>query len=103
MMLFALWLDRVRLGRLVRVSVLMAFLVSAYHVQDGLTSPFQFSVWQNLLDGTPNRSRLGPTWNLAKPASRPKPKAPPRKPAPPKKPAPAPTAPAVAPPERAKP
>jgi hypothetical protein len=91
-MLFALWLDRVKIGKLVRGSVLLAFLVSAYHVQDGLTSPFQFSVWHNLIDGTPNRSRLGPTWNLSKTAAT-KPKAKPKAKPRPKTPAPAPAAP----------
>lgn len=64
LMLFALWLDRTKLTRVKQVSVLFAFLVSAYNVQDGLSSPFQFSVWHNFLDGEPNRGRIGPTWNL---------------------------------------
>ncbi len=64
---FGLWLDRVRLTRWVSGVVLAAFLVSCFHVQDGLTSPFQFSVWHNWLDGTPNRNRVGKVFNLPKP------------------------------------
>jgi hypothetical protein len=63
---FGLWLDRVRLTQWVWAGVLAAFSVSAFHVQDGLTSPFQFSVWHNWLDGTPNRARVGKTWTLTK-------------------------------------
>jgi hypothetical protein len=64
LMLFALWLDRTTLTRVKQIAVVGAFLVSAYNVQDGLSSPFQFSVWHNFLDGEPNRGRIGPTWNL---------------------------------------
>jgi hypothetical protein len=78
LMLFGLWLDRVRLTWLVKGAVLLAFVVSCYHVQDGLSSPFQFSVWHNWIDGKPNRSRLGPTWNLEKKKS-PRPKRPRRR------------------------
>jgi hypothetical protein len=63
---FALFLDRVRLGRTLWAAVLAAFSVGAFHVQDGLTSPFQFSVWHNWLEGEPNRARVGKTMNLPK-------------------------------------
>lgn len=63
---FGLWLDRVNLKRTTWAVVLSAFLVSAFHVQDGLTSPFQFSVWHNWLEGKPNRSRIGDKMNLRK-------------------------------------
>jgi hypothetical protein len=77
---FGLWLDRVRVTRLLWALVLLAFSVSCFNVQDALTSPFQFSVWHNWLDGTPNRGRVGKTFNLPKrPAPKPKAKAkPPR-------------------------
>lgn len=68
LLLFGLWLDRTTLTRIKRWGVLGAFLVSAYNVQDGLSSPFQFSVWHNFLDGEPNRGRIGPTWNLGRPS-----------------------------------
>jgi hypothetical protein len=71
---FALWLENARLGKVKAVALTLAFAVSSYHVQDGLTSPFQFSQWHNLIDDAPNRNRLGPKWNL------PKPKKPPKKP-----------------------
>jgi hypothetical protein len=35
-------------------------------VQDGLSSPFQFSVWHNWIEGRPNRSRIGDKMNLRK-------------------------------------
>jgi hypothetical protein len=63
---FGLWLDRVNLKRTTAALVLSAFLVSAFHVQDGLSSPFQFSVWHNWLEGKPNRSRIGDKMNLRK-------------------------------------
>lgn len=63
---FGLWLDRVRLTRVTWAAVLVAFGISAFHVQDGLTSPFQFSVWHNWLEGQPNRNRIGPKMNLPK-------------------------------------
>jgi hypothetical protein len=89
---FGLWLDRVRLGRAWWALVLPAFLVSCFNVQDGLTSPFQYSVWSNWLEGTPNFNRVGKVFNIARPkarrASRPRP-------APP---SPIPAAPAVQPP-----
>lgn len=69
---FALWLDRVRVGRTVWATVIAAFSVGAFHVQDGLTSPFQFSVWHNWLEGEPNRGRVGKTMNLPKPKKKPK-------------------------------
>jgi hypothetical protein len=83
-LLFGLWLDRVRLSRFAWTAVVLAFAVSAYNVQDGLTSPFQFSIWHNFLENAPNRNRLGPTWNLSKkpggerrrPRPRPKPRPP---------------------------
>jgi hypothetical protein len=63
---FGLWLDRVKLSNTVLGSVLLAFSVSAFHVQDGLTSPFQFSVWHNWLEGKPNRGRVGKKFNLSR-------------------------------------
>jgi hypothetical protein len=63
---FGLWLDRVRITRLTWSFVLAAFLVSSFHVQDGLSSPFQFSVWHNWLEGKPNRNRIGDKMNLRK-------------------------------------
>lgn len=63
---FAFFLDRVRLGRTVWTAVVACFSVGAFHVQDGLTSPFQFSVWHNWLEGEPNRGRVGKTMNLPK-------------------------------------
>jgi hypothetical protein len=69
---FGLWLDRVRLTRLLWALVLLAFSVSCFNVQDALSSPFQFSVWHNWLDGAPNRGRVGKTFNLPKRAPRPK-------------------------------
>jgi hypothetical protein len=68
LLLFGLWLDRAKLTKITQFAVLGAFLVSAYHVQDGLSSPFQFSVWHNFIDGEPNRGRIGPTWNLGHPS-----------------------------------
>src|SRR5690606_9184545 len=67
---FGIWLDRVRLTRMVFASVLVAFSVSAFHVQDGLSSPFQFSVWHNWLENSPNRARIGKTFNLPKKSSK---------------------------------
>ncbi len=80
---FGLWLERVQLNRWLWGAVLAAFAVSSFNVQDGLTSPFQFSVWHNWLEGKPNRGRVGKTWNVSKspaktkkkrPKPRPKPK-----------------------------
>jgi hypothetical protein len=64
-MLFGLWLDRAKLGRIKWAFVTLAFAISAFNVQDGLTSPFQFSAWHNWLEDAPNRNRLGPTWVLS--------------------------------------
>lgn len=61
---FGVWLDRVRLTRLTWLPVLAAFSVSTYHVQDGLSNPYQFSRWHNWLDGTPNRNRTDKKLNL---------------------------------------
>lgn len=61
---FGLWLDRVRVTRPIWAVVLLAFSVSCFHVQDALTSPFQFSVWHNWLEGAPNRNRVGKVFNL---------------------------------------
>jgi hypothetical protein len=63
---FGLWLDRVKLTRLTLGAAALAFAVGCFHVQDGLTSPFQYSVWHNWLDGAPNRGRVGKTFNLHK-------------------------------------
>ncbi len=70
---FGVWLDRVRMTRISWALVLGAFLVSCFHVQDALTSPFQFSVWHNWLEGAPNRNRVGQLFNLPKKRA-PKPK-----------------------------
>lgn len=64
---FALWIDRVRLTRWSWSAVLATFLVSGFHVQDGLTSPFQFSVWHNWLENTPNHNRVGKVFNVRVP------------------------------------
>jgi len=61
---FGIWIDRIRLTRLWWALVLSAFMVSSFHVQDGLTSPFQFSVWHNWLENTPNRNRVGKLFNV---------------------------------------
>ncbi len=63
---FGMWVDRVQLTKRLWALVLPALLVGAFHVQDGLTSPFQFSVWHNWLDGKPNRNRQGKLFNVAK-------------------------------------
>ena len=64
-----LWLGtRLTAGQMIWGLVILAFAVSAFNVQDGLTSPFQFSLWHNFLDGAPNRNRLGPKWNLGRPS-----------------------------------
>ena len=84
LVMFGLWLDRATIGRLKWSLVVVAFAVSAFNVQDGLTSPFQFSVWHNWLEDAPNRNRIGTTWVLSRPnpmdrkkpprAARPKPR-----------------------------
>jgi hypothetical protein len=61
---FGLWIDRVRLTRWSWSAVLAALLVSGFHVQDGLTSPFQFSIWHNWLEDAPNRNRVGKLFNV---------------------------------------
>lgn len=63
---FGVWLDRARLTRFKLALVLVAFSIGAYHVQDGLSGPFQFSRWHNWLDGTPNRSRTDDFINLGR-------------------------------------
>lgn len=63
---FGLWLDRVRVTRPLWAVVLLAFSVSCFHVQDALTSPFQFSVWHNWLEGAPNRNRVGKVFNVSR-------------------------------------
>jgi hypothetical protein len=63
---FGLWLDRVKLTRWLWSIVLAAFAVGSFNVQDGLSSPFQFSLWHNWLEGQPNRSRVGKKLNLGK-------------------------------------
>jgi hypothetical protein len=72
---FGLWLDRVRVTRLWWGLVLLAFGVSCFNVQDALSSPYQYSVWHNWLEGAPNRARVGKTFNLPKRPAKPKPKA----------------------------
>jgi hypothetical protein len=61
---FGVWVDRVRLTGLKWAVVVAAFCVSAFHVQDGLANPYQFSHWHNWLDGTPNRNRTDKKLNL---------------------------------------
>lgn len=68
---FGFWLDRIKLTRWLGAVVLAAFAVGCFNVQDGLTSPFQFSLWHNWLEGQPNRNRVGKKMNLGK--ARPKP------------------------------
>jgi hypothetical protein len=63
---FGLWLDRIRITRLTWSAVLIAFAVGAFNVQDGLTSPFQFSRWHNFLEGHPNHNRVGTKMNLGR-------------------------------------
>lgn len=92
---FGMWVDRVRLTRVLWAAVLAAFCVSCFNVQDALTSPFQYSVWHNWLENAPNRGRVGKQFNLPKrpaPKSKAKAKAAPKA-APP---APAPAAPGAA-------
>ena len=60
------FLDRIRLDRLTLGAVTLAFGVGCFHVQDGLTSPFQYSVWHNWIEGQPNRARVGKTFNVSK-------------------------------------
>jgi hypothetical protein len=69
---FGLWVDRVRLSRLLWALVICAFSISCFNVQDALTSPFQYSVWHNWLENAPNRGRVGKTMNLPKRGARPK-------------------------------
>jgi len=69
---FGLWVDRVRMTRLLWALVVAAFCVSCFNVQDALTSPFQYSVWHNWLENAPNRGRVGKTFNLPKRPARPK-------------------------------
>lgn len=71
---FGLWLERVRFRRSLWALVLAAFGVSGFHVQDGLTAPFQFSVWHNWLEDKPNRGRVGKKWNVSKPKKKSQPK-----------------------------
>ena len=68
----AVWLERVRFARWQGLLFAGAFAVSAFHVQDAMDGPFQYSVWHNWLDGKPNRGRTGKTFNLTD--HRPKPK-----------------------------
>jgi hypothetical protein len=88
---FGLWIDRIRLTRLVWTFVILAFGVSCFNVQDALSSPFQYSVWHNWLENAPNRGRVGKTFNLPKRRSKPKAKS---------KAVTAPSQPAPSPPER---
>jgi hypothetical protein len=70
---FAFWVDRVSLSLGRWVLVLPAFLLSAFNVQDALTSPLQYSVWQNWLEAAPNRGRVGKTFNLPRRAKKSRP------------------------------
>jgi len=67
---FGVWVDRVRMTRLLWAGVLAAFCVSCFNVQDALSSPFQYSVWHNWLEGAPNRGRVGKVFNLPKRAAK---------------------------------
>jgi len=69
---FGFWIDRVRATRLLWGLVLLAFSVSCFNVQDALSSPYQYSVWHNWLEGAPNRFRVGKVFNLPKRSSKPK-------------------------------
>jgi hypothetical protein len=69
---FGVWLDRVRITRLLWALVLLAFSVSCFNVQDALSSPFQYSVWHNWIENAPNRGRVGKTFNLPKRPAKPK-------------------------------
>lgn len=66
-LLFGLFIDRVEPGRILWGFVLVLFAVGAFNVQDGLSSPFQYSMWNNFLENEPNQNRLGPRWNLSRP------------------------------------
>lgn len=68
LVMFGLWIDRAKINTLKWTLVVVAFAVSAFNVQDGLTSPFQFSVWHNWLEDAPNRNRIGTTWVLSRPS-----------------------------------
>jgi 4-amino-4-deoxy-L-arabinose transferase-like glycosyltransferase len=69
---FGLWLERVRLTRVVIAVTSLSFAVGCFHVQDGLSSPFQFSMWHNWLEKAPNRGRVGKRFNFpARPAPAP--------------------------------
>lgn len=68
MLYFGAWLDDVGPGAGRALLVAAAFGVSSYHVQDGLSGPFQFSRWHNWIDGTPNRNRTAAKLNLGKAA-----------------------------------
>jgi hypothetical protein len=83
---FGVWIDRVRVTRLLWALVLLCFSVSCFNVQDALSSPFQYSVWHNWLENAPNRARVGKTFNL--PKRPPKPKAKPKRARPPTEPLP---------------
>lgn len=63
------FLDRVRPKPLTLGAVTLAFGVGCFHVQDGLTSPFQYSVWHNWIEDRPNRARVGKKFNISKPKS----------------------------------
>jgi len=63
---FGRWLDRVRVTSPVWLAVVLAFAVSCFNVQDGLSSPLQYSVWHNWLENAPNRNRVGKEFNLPK-------------------------------------
>jgi hypothetical protein len=67
---FGFWIDRMRLTRLWWSLVLSAFLVSGFNVQDGLSSPFQYSVWHNWLENAPNRFRVGKIFNVRMPKAK---------------------------------
>lgn len=63
---FGLWLDRIKTTRLSWTAAMVAFAVGAFHVQDGLSGPFQFSRWHNWIEGAPNRNRTADKMNLGR-------------------------------------
>jgi hypothetical protein len=60
------WLDQVRIDKRVFSGVLLAFTISAFHAQDALSGPFQYSRWHNWLENRPNRGRTGDKLNIPK-------------------------------------
>lgn len=57
LLFFGIWVQRARLSAYKWALVAVFFAVGAYHTQDALSGPFQFSRWQNFIEGKPNRNR----------------------------------------------